>query len=294
MILATKKLFITILLIGLIFFLSQVFSGRLVLSQTFSIGFVTIHYYGLIMALAILAGYFYALWSAEKFGFTKEQTENLVVWIIPICFIFARLYHVLSEWGYYQNNLPDIFKIWKGGLSIFGVIFGGVLGLIFINKILNLKSSILNLYDWLAPAVLIGQVIGRFGNLFNYEAYGLPTVLPWKMFVPLEFRLEQYRNISFYHPWFLYELVGNLIFFLLVYFYLKSKKFSSNKVKNFSDGVLFFSYILWYNALRFGLEFLRIDSVFLGNLRLNSAIALALGILGLFGLILTKRKKINV
>ena len=293
------KFKIGLLVFGLLMFLflSQVFSGRLILPQTFSFSFVSIHFYGLIMALSVLVGYFYATWSAPRFGFTKEQTENLILYIVPICFVSARLYHVLSEFGYYKNHLGEILQIWQGGMGIFGVMFGGAIGLIILNKTLNLKSSVLNLYDWLAPAVLLGQIIGRFGNLFNYEAYGYPTNLPWKMFVPENFRPIEYAGFSFFHPWFLYEVLGNVVIFLGILYFVRKRKvqnFSIDKAENSNFGALFFSYILWYNALRFVLEFLRIDSTFSGQYRLNAVISLALVILGLIGFLWSRRKSINV
>jgi phosphatidylglycerol:prolipoprotein diacylglycerol transferase len=145
------------------------------------------------------------------------------------------------------------------------------------------QSSILNLLDWLTPSVILGQIIGRFGNLFNYEAFGYPTNLPWKMFVPQMFRPLQYASSTFFHPWFLYEVLGNLItLFLLL-------KILPLKYKKSSPGFIVFFYLLLYNSLRFVLEFLRIDSTFIGWVRLNAAVSLLLVFVSLAGLYYVKK-----
>lgn len=128
--------------------------------------------------------------------------------------------------------------------------------------------------DWLAPSVVLGQIIGRFGNLFNYEAFGYPTNLPWKMFVPKNFRPVLFQNENFFHPWFLYEILGNLIILFLLF------KVISKKYKNSSPGYIVFFYLLLYNSLRFCLEFLRVDSTFIDSFRLNALVSLALVIIG--------------
>lgn len=257
-------------------FFVKVFSGQWVLFQTFQIGPLTLHYYGLTMAAAVLVGLLYARKTAPDFGFSPELAENLALYLVPVGFIFARVYHVISSFGYYRLHPLDAFKVWQGGLSIYGAVLGGVLVLLTIKRKFQLQTRILRLLDWLAPSVLLGQIIGRVGNFFNYEAYGLPTGLPWKMFVPPDFRLPGYLNQAYYHPWFLYEALGNLFsFWLLVKFFKKQE-----------PGSLFFGYILLYNIWRFCLEFIRIDSVFVGNIRQNAAVSLVLVVIGLFGLVM--------
>ncbi len=265
----------------LAWFLMLVFSGQIILSQSFRAGFLEIHYYGIVMALAVLAGFLYASKTAAKFGFTREQAENLSLWLIPIAFVFARGYHVASSWEYYLQHPADAFKVWQGGLSIYGAVVGGVFALVLARKFFKLKTSILNLLDWLAPAVLLGQVVGRFGNFFNYEAFGYPTSLPWKMFVPAAFRPAGFEAQAFYHPWFLYESLGNFLIFLAL-----TRGFKSQK-----PGSLFFGYILLYNTLRFCLEFIRIDSVFIGSFRQNAVVSLGLVLIGAVGLAVSNKKQ---
>ena len=277
-----SKLFRWLLVMGLIFllagFLAQVFAGQWVLPQAFRVGPLTLHYYGLTMATAVLVGLLYARKTGPDFGFTPEQAENLALYLVPVSFVFARAYHVMSSFSYYRLHPLDALKVWQGGLSIYGAVLGGVLVLILAKKVLRLQTSTLNLFDWLAPAVLLGQIVGRFGNFFNYEAYGLPTNLPWKMFVPPDFRLAGYWGQAYYHPWFLYEALGNLLIFWLLIKHFKKQ----------GPGSLFFGYILLYNIWRFCLEFIRIDSVFVGSVRQNAAVSLALVFVGVIGLIMSR------
>ena len=251
------------------------------MSQSFRLGFLEIHYYGIIMALAVTAGFLYASKTAQKFGFTREQAENLSLWLIPVAFVFARGYHVASSWDYYLQNPADMFKVWQGGLSIYGAVLGGLVALVVFRKIYRLKPPLLNFLDWLAPAVLLGQAVGRFGNFFNYEAFGYPTNLPWKMFVPGPFRPDSFLEQPYYHPWFLYESLGNLIIFVVL----------TRGFKNRKTGSLFFGYVLLYNMLRFCLEFIRIDSVFIGSFRQNAIVSLCLIAIGAVGLAVSNKKQ---
>lgn len=267
-----------VLLAGL---LAQVFSGHWILPQAFQVGPLTLHYYGLTMAAAVLAGLLYARKTAPDFGFSPELAENLALYLVPVSFVFARAYHVMSSFGYYRLHPLDAVKVWQGGLSIYGAVLGGAVVLLLARKIFRLQTRTLNLFDWLAPAVLLGQIVGRFGNFFNYEAYGLPTGLPWKMFVPPDFRTAGYSEQAYYHPWFLYEALGNLVIFWLLAKYFKKH----------GPGSLFFGYILLYNIWRFCLEFIRIDSVFVGNIRQNAAVSLALVFVGIFGLVMSRGRQ---
>ncbi len=255
-------IFLSFLFIFLIFVISPVFSGHIILPQYFSIGPLVIHYYGIVMALAVACAFFVAIKRSPKYGIDPKHGEDLIFWLIIVGFIGARIYHVITHFAYYISYPADILKVWNGGLSIFGAILGGILVLLFLCRTYNLKPK--TLLDWLTPSIILGQIIGRFANLFNYEAFGYPTSLPWKMFVPPQFRPEQYQQFSFFHPFFLYEALGNAIMLVVL---LKIVKFKS-------PGSLFFSYLLLYNTLRFVLEFTRTDSTIIFGLRLNAYVGL--------------------
>lgn len=262
-----------------VYLLQRVFSGELILPQVLRLGPLTVRYYGLIMALAAAFGFWSALRRAPQFGVEPRQAEDVLFWIIIGGFIGARLYHVLSSADYYWQHPLDIIKVWNGGLSIYGAVLGGVISLILYRIVSRVALDTLAILDWLAPCVLLGQIIGRFGNLFNYEAFGYPTNLPWKMFVPAQFRPEMFMPAAFFHPWFLYEALGNI--FILI-FLLKMEK-------NQKLGVVAFCYLLLYNLLRFCLEFLRIDSTFVGAFRLNALVSLALALVGFCALLYLRR-----
>lgn len=309
-----------------IYSLSRVFSGDWILPQAFTVGPLSLHYYGITMALAVGAGWWLALRRASKYGFTSSQADILFQWLVVVGFVGARLYHVASSWQYYWQYPLDILKVWHGGLSIFGALIGGFLVVvIFVMKnkqrdsnavsavipsesssrgvsitkavdsstpkaspgmtmrgegnVQNFAFNILHLLDWLIPSVVLGQVIGRFGNFFNYEAFGYPTDLPWKMFVPMQFRPVELVQYAFFHPLFLYEAVGNVLILVALIGYAKGKQWPA--------GRLFFLYLFLYNTLRFALEFLRVDSTFLWSfIRLNTLASAVLCLVGIAGIVL--------
>lgn len=263
------KIVILLLFLSLLgWFLWGVFSGRLILPQLFHLGPFTVHYYGIVMALAVLVGFYFAEKRANQFGLDEDTRGNLLVFVVVGGLIGARLYHVLSLFGYYQYHPWQIFKVWQGGLSIYGAVLGGLLAIAVARKVIKVGSNFFGLLDWLTPSLLLGQIIGRFGNLFNYEAFGYPTMLPWKMYVPVSFRPPAFESFNFFHPWFLYEQLGNaVIFFVLL------KVFKKGPL-----GSLFFTYLLLYNVLRFFLEFLRTDSIFWGPFRLSALSSLILAL----------------
>jgi phosphatidylglycerol:prolipoprotein diacylglycerol transferase len=274
--------------IFLIYFLKLVFSGELPLSQAFKIGSLTIHYYGLILAAALYGGYLCSQYFARK----ESVGDAILDQLLPFLFVFgllgARVYHILSSLGYYQQNPQAIVQVWNGGLSIYGMLFGGLIGLAVFIVYKKPSLSFWKILDLLVPGVLVGQIIGRFGNLFNYELFGYPTSLPWKMFVPGIFRPELFAGNSYFHPLFLYEslLLGLTLAVLAI---LWKKRI----VARWPSGSLFLTYVLLYNTVRFFLEFLRIDSVFIGTFRQNALVSLGLIIVALGILMYRKHAKIS-
>lgn len=272
-----NKIWFVVALSGImIFFLFNVLSGRLILPQALNLGLFQIRFYGIIIAFAVMVGYFFAIRRSPKYGLSNNEADSIIFWVLVLGFVGARLYHVATDWSFYRDNLVSIAQVWHGGLSIYGVLIGGIVGLLLSRKVLRVKVARLKLLDWLAPSLLIGQIIGRFGNLFNYELFGYPTNLLWKMFVPTVFRPMQYMDSQYFQPLFLYEAVGNVVILILL---LKIEN------KTLKPARLFFSYVLMYNTLRFALEFLRIDSPYLYGFRINALLSLALAIIALFFLV---------
>lgn len=246
----------------LAYLLYVVFQGKLVMPQALHVGSFPVRYFGIVLALGVFTAYILAIKRSQIYQIPKDKAEDIIFWTIVGGFIGARVYHVFSSLPYYLQNPGDILMVWHGGLSIIGSLLGGLVTL-------YLKSGrdgkiFLTYLDWLAPSVVLGQIIGRFADLFNYELLGYPTSLPWKMFVPEMFRPEIFASNSFFHPLFLYEALGNA---LILWILLK-------KVKPEKPGNIFFAYFMSYGILRFLLEFLRIDSVFVGTFRLNAIVSL--------------------
>lgn len=258
------------------FLLANIFAGNFVLPQSLHIGNFELQYYGLILAVAALAGYFLAMHRRKEFGIESSEADKIIFYVIVAGFVGARLYHVISEIGFYANEPAKIFAIWNGGLSIYGVVIGGIVVLllykIFHSKDsvnISQKMSLWTLLDWLIPSVALGQIIGRFGNFFNYEIYGYATSLPWKMFVPPQFRDSTLRLNEFFHPLFLYEATGSVI---ILYLLLKIK---------LRPGALFLVWLFLYNVMRFFLEQLRVGSVIYGDIRVNALFSLVLILLSI-------------
>jgi phosphatidylglycerol---prolipoprotein diacylglyceryl transferase len=255
----------------LFFLFRAVFSGAVILPQVFHMGPLAFRYYGVILALAIVLAYWLAAFRAPQYGLNAAQLDRVLLVLVVSGFVGARLYHVLSEFGYYQHHFLQTFAVWQGGLSIFGALLGGVIGLWLWRSKLG-HQPFFHLLDWLAPSLLLGQVIGRLGNWFNYELFGYPTSLPWKMLVPEQFRPLEFLTNAFFHPLFLYEALLSAIFLVIL---LKVKRL------RFRPGSLFFSYLFLYNAGRFFLESLRPDSVFISVVRFNALVSAALALTGL-------------
>lgn len=279
----TKNITIVLIFVGLIYFFGQVFSGSIILPQSFSFGPLTLRYYGLFMAFGVAAGFYLAVKRADRFVLTSKEAEDILFWVIVGGFIGARFYHVLSAWMFYYQHPFDILKVWNGGLSIYGAVLGGVVSLIILNKVTGSKLSVMNLLNWLTPSLVIGQIVGRFGNFFNYELFGYPSNLPWKMFVPEQFRPELYLQSEYFHPLFLYEQIGLIGVFLALQYIQKQAHSSAFGGRMSFWGLyqqsLFLWYVLLYNILRIPLEFLRIESVFIGSVRQNALVSFILVII---------------
>lgn len=222
----------------------------------FQFGPVSIHWYGLLVVLSIVAGFFICLRLAKRAGLNQEHIWNLSFWLILGGLIGARLYHVFCELPYYWQNPVDIFKVWQGGVGIFGVVAAGVLVLFLYSK--KSKVSFWFLADIIFVPLALGQAIVRWGNYFNQELFGLPTKLSWG--IPIDFinRLPGFTNFEYFHPIFLYESIWNLIvFIILILLFKKLWEVGPQKIK---AGLIFSSYLILYPLSRFFVSFARIDA----------------------------------
>ena len=240
----------------------------------FTIGPLTLRWYGLLIASAVLIGVFLSQFLAKKRGIDPEKVGDMVIWLVIAAIPCARLYYVLFEWSSYADRPGDIFAIWQGGIAIHGAVFGGTLAAIIFARINRL--SFWQLSDLIAPSLILGQAIGRWGNFFNSEAYGGPTDLPWKLYIP--------RTGEFVHPTFLYESLWNIgVFAILIGLFFWGLK-HPGKLK---AGTLFLTYMIAYSTGRLWIEGLRTDSLMLGPLRIAQIVSLVGIVLGWAGLIWT-------
>lgn len=247
--------------------------GELVLKA----GFLEIYWYGVIIAAAFLAGLGISLYIAEKQNINPDRIINMSIFLLAGGIVFARLYYVIFSWEYFAGNPLEIFMIWRGGLSIHGVIIGCFFLLWAYTKINSL--SLFKYTDLFACALPLGQAIGRWGNFFNSEAFGVPTDFFIRVFIPLQKRPFEYIGQEYFHPTFFYESVWNLVVFLIL-FSLIRPKFIEKK------GVLTLSYLVLYSIGRFFIEDLRTDNIFsIWGLHIAQFISLLLIITGIWGLI---------
>lgn len=251
----------------------------------FSVFSFPVHWYGIIMALAISTGLFTV--SLIRKNYYPDISKDFIIDLSFILIIFgiigARLYYVFLDYNYYVKYPQEILAIWHGGLSIHGAIIAAILAGAFYIKLKN--YNFLLLADLFTYGLIIGQAIGRWGNFFNSEAFGTPANIPWKLYIPVNHRPLMFYNIDYFHPAFLYESLLNIIIFLILFFIIR--KISAGK-----EGVIFFSYMIMYSSIRIFTESIRIDSIAsLWGIPIAQIISLIFFIIGLIGLILICRKK---
>lgn len=214
--------------------------------EAFSIGNLSVYWYGIIIASGLVLACIYAFVRADYFKIDKNKLLNTVIVGIICAIVGARLYFVLFSWDDYKNNLMDIFYINKGGLAIYGGLIGAILGGGITCKLQ--KQELLPVLDIASIGFLIGQGIGRWGNFFNQEAFGSQTDLPWRMVS------ENTGNVGV-HPCFLYESIWCLLGVLVLH--ILSKKWYHFK------GQIFLYYMVWYGFERMIVEGLRTDSLYM-------------------------------
>ncbi|MEA5487587.1 MULTISPECIES: prolipoprotein diacylglyceryl transferase [Pseudanabaena] len=243
----------------------------------FGIGSFSIRWYGMLIASAVVIGTLLAQKLAKKRGIDPDIVGNLVIWLVVGAIPCARLYYVLFEWQRFQNQpWYKAFAIWEGGIAIHGAIIGGaIVTIIFCQR---QKISAWLMTDIVMPALILGQAIGRWGNFFNSEAFGRPTDLPWKLFIPVDRRPPEFASESYFHPTFLYESLWNVgVFAILMFLFFRFPKIRT--------GTLTMTYAIAYSLGRFWIEGLRTDSLMVGSLRTAQVISLVAIALGIFGLV---------
>ncbi len=243
------------------------------------LGPLTIRWYGLLIASAVLIGVSLSQYLAKRRKVNPDLLGDLAIWLVLAAIPSARLYYVLFEWEQYAQRPDQIIAIWNGGIAIHGAILGGTLATIIFARIQ--KISVWQLADLVVPSLILGQAIGRWGNFFNSEAFGRPTNLPWKLYIPPQQRPSGFTNVEYFHPTFLYESLWNLMVFglLMTLFFRDLKRKPRLKV-----GTLALVYMVAYSSGRVWIEGLRTDSLMVGPLRMAQIVSLSAIALGLIGL----------
>ncbi|MBQ6019013.1 MAG: prolipoprotein diacylglyceryl transferase [Clostridia bacterium] len=254
---------------------SSVFCEFTLGGRTFSV-----KWYGVIIAFGFLLAVLFGGRIAYKWRVSLDKMIDVLIYGTILGIVGARLYYVIFSWDSYKEHPLDAFKIWEGGLAIYGGIIGGVLGAYITCRVR--KLNFWNLLDMVGMSLLIGQGIGRWGNFANQEAFGTNTTLPWGMYsektasaLYAESAALAERGISvdpagYVHPTFLYESVWCLLGFAVLYLIMK-------KFRRFS-GQLFLCYGMWYGFERMVVEGLRTDSLYIGqtNIRVSQVLSAAL------------------
>ena len=228
--------------------------------RTFSLGPVTLHLYGLVIAVGLLLAVLYSLRRCKQFGLKQDDLLDGVLWVTPFAIICARAYYVAFTWEAYADNPISALYIWEGGIAIYGGVLGAVLGIAVLCKVKKLKFAAV--MDLVLLGFLIGQSMGRWGNFFNREAFGAPT----DSFLRMGLFNSATGQWEYYHPTFLYESVWNLAGLVLLHFWSKKRRY---------DGQIALGYAAWYGLGRAWIEGLRMDSLYWGDFRVSQVLAAA-------------------
>ena len=215
---------------------------------------MTIRWYGLIIAFGALVGLLMAIREGKRLGVSSDFFLDLILFGTPSAIIGARLYYVAFQWDYYREHPGQILQIWEGGIAIYGALIGAVLCGIWYAR--RRKVPFLRIADICAPSLIVGQMIGRWGNFVNQEAHGGPVTeeyLRETLRLPGFIVDKMYINGQYYHPTFLYESVWNLLVLLLL--------LALRRWKPLRAGELFWTYLLTYSLGRFFIEGMRTDSL---------------------------------
>ena len=245
-------------------------------------------WYGIFICIGMILAYFYATTRGKFEGVSSDDLLDLAFFVILFGIVGARLYYVIfapssyiakgaSFWSNVWATIKNVVSVWNGGLAIFGGILAGALTAFFVAR--HKKIPFSKILDILAPSVMIGQIIGRWGNFMNAEAYGSETALPWRMGLRRTSAGGLYSTVTEVHPTFLYESLWNLIGFVLIAVFYKKKKF---------NGQVIYFYMIWYGLGRAMIEGLRSDSLLIPGtaLRVSQLVAILACLTGIALMIL--------
>ena len=247
----------------------------------FTIGNFKLEWYSALIIVGAMIGISMVLKEAKRYKYSTDYIFNMLFWAIIFGIIGARVYYVLFNLELY-NSFWDACKIWEGGLAIHGGLIAGILVILLYSKKYNVRA--IRIFDFLAPAMILAQAIGRWGNFFNMEAHGPATTLAHlqSLHIP-EFIINGMKiNGTYYTPTFLYESIWCLIGFIIL---LIVRRLKITKV-----GQPFAVYLMWYGLGRFVIETMRTDSLMLGGFKAAQIVSILMILLGLIIIMITGRK----
>jgi prolipoprotein diacylglyceryl transferase len=235
------------------------------------LGPVPLHLYGLTLAVGVVAATYLAEARWKRMGNDPNEISQIAVWVVLAGVVGARLYHVITDYELYTHHPVNAFKIWDGGLGIWGAVAGGAIAVVVLARKHHLDT--LRLCDAIAPGVVLAQAIGRWGNYFNQELFGRPTTLPWGLEIDVAHRPDQYKAFATFQPTFLYESLWCL---LILGILLWVEKLPSHR-----KGQTFALYIALYTVGRFVFENMRSDPAHvIAGLRINAWVSIVLFVFG--------------
>ena len=227
-------------------------------ARTISLGPLSIHFYGLIIAVGLILAVLYGCRRCKQFGISEDDLTDGVLWVTPFAILCARAYYCIFSWSEFADDPISVLYIWNGGLAIYGGVLGAAIGVAVFARVKKMKLSAL--LDLVALGFLIGQAIGRWGNFFNREAFGAATDSFLRMGLLNKFT----GSWEYYHPTFFYESVWNAAGFVLLHFLSKKRRY---------DGQIALGYAAWYGLGRAFIEGLRMDSLYWGPFRVSQLLA---------------------
>jgi len=252
-------------------------SSRYFIQNLFGVEGWNVAWYGIILCLGIIMGLFAAWFEVKRQKLKPDILIDFLLWALPLAIIGARAYYVIFEWSAYKDDPITMLYVWKGGLAIYGAVIGGLLAAFIFTKIS--KFPFFRFVDIVVPGLILGQIIGRWGNFVNQEAFGELITNPKLQFFPLAVYIDSLGE--WHQATFFYESMWNVLVFVVLILSRKKSKFS---------GQLLAEYFIGYGFGRFWIEGLRTDSLYLfPGLRVSQALSLVLVIVGILMIVFHKK-----